>query len=200
MNNEKLVLLVQTGDKDALLTLWVQVRRLAWKFIPRWRRAAEAGGLTVEDLEQVGFLALLRAVNSFDPGRGCAFSTCFTTALKAEVFAAAGIRTEKQSRDPLRQAVSLDVSPGLKASEEIALVDLIEDPAAEAAIEGTGLRLAVQDIVAELPEEQRAALYRRYWLDLPPREVDRKAHDAALRALRHPSRSRRLRELVRQSD
>lgn len=25
MNNEKLVLLVQTGDKDALLTLWGQV-------------------------------------------------------------------------------------------------------------------------------------------------------------------------------
>lgn len=48
----------------------------------------------------------------------------------------------------------------------------------------------------ELPEDQQSALYRRYWLDLPLDEAERKNHDAALRALRHPSRSKTLRQLL----
>lgn len=101
MSNEELAVTAKGGNGEALLTLWAQVRRLAWKFMPRWRAAAEAGGLTSEDLEQVAFLALLRAVAAFDAGRGFRFSSFFTTSLRAEVFAAAGIRTEKRARDTL---------------------------------------------------------------------------------------------------
>lgn len=199
MSNEELAGRARDGDGAALLELWGQVRRLAWRFIPRWTASARLAGLEPEDLSQLAFLGLLRAVGRFRPEDGWAFSTVFVRAMQNEFAAAVG-RTERQLSDPLRYASPLDALASSDASEALTLADLIEDPAAEAAIEGTGLRLAVQDIVAELPEEQRAALYRRYWLDLPPREVDRKAHDAALRALRHPSRSRRLRELVRQSD
>lgn len=80
---------------------------------------------------------------------------------------------------------------------DMTLADTIPDPAAEAVIEGTALRLTVQGILEELPEDQQAALYRRYWLNLPLDEAGRKAHDAALRTLRHPSMSRRLREVWR---
>lgn len=193
MSNEELAAMARGGNGDALLDLWAQVRRLAWKFIPRWRTAAEAGGLTAEDLEQVAFLALLRAVDAFDAERGLKFSTYFITALKAEVFAASGIRTEKRARDPLRYAVSLDVPLSQDAPEDTALSELIPDPAAEEAIDSAGLRLAIQGFLAELPEPQRRALYERYWLEI---STDRKAHDAALKALRHPSRSKRLRELI----
>lgn len=165
---------------------------MAWRFIPRWRTAAEAGGLTAEDLEQVAFLALLRAVDAFDAGRGLRFSTYFVTALRAEVFAASGIRTEKKSRDPLRYAVSLDVPLSQDAPEDTTLAELIPDPAAEEAIDSAGLRLAIRDFLAELLEPQRRALYEKYWLEI---STDRKAHDAALKTLRHPSRSRRLKEL-----
>ena len=196
MSNEELAVAVKCGNGEALLTLWAQVRRLAWKFMPRWRTAAEAGGLTSEDLEQVAFLALLRAVAAFDAGRGFRFSSFFTTSLRAEVFAAAGIRTEKRARDPLRAAVSLD-APLTDDEGDVTLADTIQDPAAEAVIEGAALRLTVQGILEELPEDQQSALYRRYWSNLPLDEAGRKAHDAALRALRHPSMSRRLREVWR---
>lgn len=195
MSNEELAVAVKGGNGEALLTLWAQVRRLAWKFMPRWRTAAEAGGLTSEDLEQVAFLALLRAVEAFDAERGFRFSSFFTTSLRAEVFAAAGIRTEKRARDPLRAAVSLDV-PLTDDEADITLADTIQDPAAEAVIEGAALRLTVQGILAELPEDQQTALRQRYWLDIPLDEAGRKAHDAALRTLRHPSRSKALRHLL----
>ena len=68
--------------------------------------------------------------------------------------------------------------------------------AAEAVIEGAALRLTVQAILEELPEDQQAALRQRYWLDIPLDEAGRKAHDAALRALRHPSRSKDLRQML----
>lgn len=192
MSNEELAVTAKDGDKDALLDLWAQVRRMAWKFLPRWRTAAEAGGLTAEDLEQTAFLAPLRAVDAFDAGTGFKLSTYFITALKAEVFNASGIRTEKKARDPLRYAVSLDVPLSQDAPEDATLAELIPDPAAEEAIDSAGLRLAIKDFLAELPEPQRRALYERYWLEI---STDRKAHDAALRALRHPSKSRRLKEL-----
>lgn len=193
MSNEELAVTAKGGDKDALLDLWAQVRRLAWRFLPRWRAAATAGGLTEEDLEQTAFLALLRAVDAFDPGRGLKFSTFFVTSLRAEVFAASGIRTEKKSRDPLRYAVSLDVPLSPDAPEDSTLAELIPDPAAEEAIDSAGLRLTIQNFLEELPEPQRRALYARYWLEI---SADQKAHDAALKALRHPSRSRRLKALI----
>ena len=109
---------------------------------------------------------------------------------------ASGIRTEKRARDPLRAAVSLD-APLTDDEGDVTLADTIQDPAAEAVIEGAALRLTVQGILAELSEDQQTALRQRYWLDIPLDEAGRKAHDAALRALRHPSMSRRLREVWR---
>lgn len=192
--NEQLASRAQGGDEAALLELWNQVKRLAWYFMPRWRAAAEAGGLTVEDLEQTAFLALLGAVRGYDPERGFMFSTFFTTALKREIYNASGIRTEKRSRDPLRYASSLDAPASPDAPEDSTLAELIPDPEAEANIDGAALRLEVASVLEGLPEAQRAAVVRRYWYGLP---ADAKTISDALRALRHPSRSRRLRETWR---
>lgn len=194
MSNEALAMLAKNGGEAALMELWNQVRGLTWRLMPRWRAAATAGGLTAEDLAQTAFLALLRAVDAFDPERGFAFSTYFTTTLRGEVYAACGLRTEKQSRDPLRYAASLDVPISPDEPEDTTLGDLIEDPQAEADIDGAALRLGIAEALEGLPEVQRAAVVRRFWYGLP---ADAKALNAALRALRHPSRSRRLREAWR---
>ena len=189
MSNEELAVLIQSGRRELLLELWEGVQRYAWKKAAAWPRA----GLEVEDLMQVAFLALLEAVSSFSPDKG-GFLNWYTFRLKTDFAATAGWRTERQRRDPLRAAVSLDTS--LTDDEgDMTLADTIPDPAAEAAIEGVALRLTVQGILEELPEDQQTALYRRYWLSLPLDEAGRKAHDAGLRALRHPSMSRRLREV-----
>ena len=193
MSNEEIAVLAQTGDKDALLTLWAQVRRLAWKFIPRWRAAAAAGGLVDADLEQIAFVGLMRAVDSFRPDAEWRFSTVFVRAVQNELAAAVG-RTDRQFSDPLRFAVSLDLPASPDADEELILADMLEDPQAAEAFRRAEVFGALEPFLSDLPADQQAALYRRYWLELPPGEVDRRSHDAALRALRHPSRSRQLRE------
>ena len=49
MTNEELAVMVQSGDRDALLVLWEQVRRLVWKYANRW--AVYGGnGVEAEDL------------------------------------------------------------------------------------------------------------------------------------------------------
>lgn len=47
----------------------------------RW---AGLGGTTIEDLTQAGFIAVLRAVDSYDPSRGTKFSTHLFQRLRAE--------------------------------------------------------------------------------------------------------------------
>lgn len=67
---------------------------------------------------------------------------------------------------------------------------MIEDPQAAQALDRIGDWEALHKAVEGLPEEQRAAVWRRYWLG---QKVDNKAHSAALRALRQPRVSRTLR-------
>lgn len=187
---------IQSGRRELWPELWRQMQGLAWQYIHKWSWAKEKAGMEREDLLQVSKLALLMAADSYDPDRGARFSTWFVTAMQREFTLAAGLRTEKQSADPLRTAGSLDAPVSSEVLEDLCLADIIPDPAAEEMIEGAALRLAVWDIMEELPKDQRAALRKRYWAELPLDKADHKAHDAGLRALRHPSRSRRLRDFA----
>ena len=185
MSNEELVALIQAGDRDRIVELWHQVRRMVYKQAARW---AGLGGTTVEDLEQAGFIAMLRAVDSYDPSRGTKFSTYLFQCLRAEFSVATGQHTKRARLDPLQSAVSLD-APLTDDGAPDTFADLIPDPAAEAAIEGMDVRLGVAEVLAELPEEQRRVIRDRYWNDL---QVDARTHAAAMKRLRHPDCSRRL--------
>ncbi len=185
MSNEELVSLIQAGDCGKLMELWNQVRRLVCKSAARW---AGLGGTTVEDLTQAGFIAVMRAVDSYDPSRGTKFSTYLFQRLRAEFSATTGQHTKRARLDPLQSAVSLD-APLTDDDDSDTFADLIPDPAAEAAIEGMDVRLGVAEVLAELPEEQRKAVYDKYWCDL---QVDVRTHAAAMKRLRHPDCSRRL--------
>ena len=150
MSNEELVALIQAGDRDRIVELWHQVRRMVYKQAARW---AGLGGTTIEDLTQTGFIAMLRA----------------------ELSAATGYNSKRSWFDPLQNAVSLDAP--LEDSEDATLADFIPDPAAEAAIDGMDVRLGVAEVLTELPEEQRKAVYDKYWCDL---QVDARTHAAAM--------------------
>ncbi len=186
MSNEELVALIQAGDRDRIVELWYQVQRMVYKQAARW---AGLGGTTIEDLTQAGFIAVLRAVDSYDPSRGTKFSTYLFHRLRAELSAATGYNSKRSWFDPLQNAVSLD-APLTDDDDSDTFADLIPDPAAEAAIEGMDIRLGVAEVLAELPEEQRKAIRDRYWNDL---QVDTRTHAAAMKRLRHPDCSKRLR-------
>ena len=185
MSNEELVALIQARDSDKQVALWNQVQRMVYKQAARW---AGLGGTIIEDLTQAGFIAMLRAVDTYDPSKQVRFSTYLFYRLRAEFSVATGQHTKQARLDPLQNAVSLD-APLTDDDDSDTFADLIPDPAAEAAIEGMDVRLGVAEVLAELPEEQRKAVYDKYWCDL---QVDARTHAAAMNRLRHPDCSRRL--------
>ena len=184
MGNEELVVLIQAGDRDRIVELWHQVRRMVYKQAARW---AGLGGTTIEDLTQAGFIAMLRAVDSYDPSRGTKFSTHLFLRLRAELSAATGWSSKTARLDPLQNAVSLDAP--LTDEEDATLADFIPDPAAAAEMGNAEVRIGVAAILAELPEDQQRAVRGKYWHDLT---VDKKTLNAAMKRLRHPDCSRRL--------
>ena len=184
MNNEELAAMAQAGDREALLKLWTQVRRMVYQQAMRW---AGVGGTTLEDLEQAGFIAVLRAVDTYDPTKA-KLSTYLFQRLRAELSAATGYNSKRSRFDPLQNAVSLDAP--LEDSEDATLADFIPDPAAAAEMDGMEVRIGVAAILAELPEDQQRAVRGKYWHDFT---VDKKTLNAAMKRLRHPDCSKRLR-------
>ena len=182
---------VQNRDTD-ILVLWLACRRLVMQTARRWHRAFNGSrGVVLDDLEQAGFLVLAKAVETWKP-ESSAFSTWLTFQLKTAFAAAYFMRTERDRKDPLDDAASLDTPPA-GTDEDVMLRDIIPDTAAELAfedVEHKDLCSAVQSAVLSLPEDQRTAIIREFWYGQKP---DPKTRNAALRALRHTTISRTLR-------
>lgn len=210
MTNEELAVMIQSGERDKPLELWEQVRRFVRDRAYKWTVAVgTAAGVTVEDLTQAGYLAMMGAVERFDPAAGYAFNTILGNCLKTEFSIATGVRTKRQQMDPLRSAASLDVPVGEEEGGGL-LGDFIEDPQAVQCfedVETQPLHDAVEKALQSLTEEQRAVIRCMYYqgltleqtsqvLDMDRTEV-RTAESKALRTLRHPNNSRELRQYMR---
>ena len=190
MTNEELAKEIQSGDKDKLLELWAQVKRFAHNWAYKWTVALNGrGGLSVDDFEQVAFLALLEALEGWED-RGGSFLTWYGLKLRGAFSEASGQRTKRDQLDPIQSAVSLETPLADREGDLLYLEDVIPDPRAEEALESIGEWEALHRAVDGLPEHQRTVIRRRYWLE---QKVDHKIHAAALRALRHPRVSRDLR-------
>lgn len=66
-SNEELVLLIQSGRDDLLSQLWEQVERFVCQQARRWVQAWQSRRVEFDDLYQSGFLAVIKAVENFDP-------------------------------------------------------------------------------------------------------------------------------------
>lgn len=172
--------------------LWLACRQYVMRQARRWYRAFEGRrGVALEDLEQAGFLALAKAVETWKP-ESSAFSTWLTFHLKSAFAEAYRVRTNHELKDPLNDAASLDVPPA-GTDEDCILRDIIPDVAAALAFEAVEqqeLCEAVQNALAKLPEEQQTAIYGEFWQS---KTADPDIRRAAFRALRNPAISRPLR-------
>ena len=193
MTNEELALQIRAGERGRITELWARVRRFALWRARRW--AAFGRGVTVDDLEQEAFIALL---------------SVYALRLKAAFTAATGRRTQRDRLDPLDRALSLD-APLNDDPDADTLEAVVEDPAGAAAIEEAEAHSDHQQLhgildhaLGALPAEQREVVRRRYYrgqtvaeiataTGVPEKEV-RKLEAAALRVLRHPRVSQVLRE------
>ena len=182
---------VQNGEAG-ILTLWLACRRYIYQQAARWHKAFEGRrGVELDDLIQAGYEALARAVTVWKPEAG-GFLTALTFCLKTAFATTCGVRTERDKRDPLNDAASLD-APLAGTDEGCTLGDTVLDEESERAFEITEQVercQAVRRAVLRLPQEQREALIAEFWRGERP---DPKARSKALRALRHPSVSNVLR-------
>lgn len=73
-SNEILCTLIQQGNRQAVQDLCVKNKRLVDKYVTAYQKKY-GHRLDFEDLEQVGFLGLIKAAHRFEVAQGAAFST-----------------------------------------------------------------------------------------------------------------------------
>ena len=210
MSNEELAQRIQQGERDLILQLWAQVRRYAHDRAYKWHRATGGrGGVTLNDLEQEAFIALLEALEGWDEKAG-KFLTWYDLRLKAAFTAATMQRTKRDMKDPLESALSLDASLLDGEDDPFILADVVADPRAEDdlnTVEERDRQAAIRRVLNSLQVEQRRVILLRYYHDMTREQTAQRLHltktraaaieAKALRLLRHPVNSRVLLEHIK---
>ena len=211
MSNEELVAAIQAGE-NRMGELWDQVEGLVkWKANRIMTALALKGnpcGVEFVDLYQSGYIALVAAVDTYTP-EGGAFSTWLGFYLQNEFARITGYRTQKEQREPLNNALSLD-SPLTDDSDAATFGDLIPDKRAAATMQDIEEKLwqeqlheAVEMALAELPEQSAEIMRLRYYQGLTAAEAGelsgvgrdgvRRIESKAIRQLRRPEMASHLR-------
>lgn len=211
MTNEELAACIQAGGRERLSELWGQVERfVARKARQRMILYPGLGGATFDDLYNSGYLALVAAVDTYDPEAGKTFLGWFVLALRTAFAEAGDYRGRRQACDPLQSCGSLDAPLDIEDDGSATVGDLQADPAAADAFAEAdrrmwleALRAALAEAMEGLPEPQRQTLRQRYWDRRTRGEIAASAgvHPEKVRlwernALQALRRKRRLREFV----
>lgn len=205
LTNEEYALKAKQGDADALMALWLQVKRFAIRRAQRW---SGRGAADMDDLAQAAFLALVDSVARYDP-ESCAFLSVFDLRLRTIYrITAFGGRSKRYELDPINCAESLNAPVG-GDEENDPYSDFIPDEYAEQAfdaVEQNEAREAVRTALNALDDLERQVIRLRYWNALTQAETAqalkisvaeaKKAEASALRRLRHPSVSFQLRDYM----
>ena len=204
MTTNEIAAAVREGHAD-MLELWEAVRRFARDRAFRWHRATGGrGGVTLDDLEQEAFIALLEALEGWNEESG-KFLTWYDLRLKSAFTAATAQRTQRDRKDPLQDCLSLDAPLTDREGDPFTLEDTMPDQRAEADMEAVAerdLQAGVRRVVDSLPAEQRRVILLRYYHDMTREQTAQRLHltrtraaaieAKALRLLRHPVNSRVL--------
>lgn len=211
MSNEELVAEIQAGAVELMGQLWEQVAGLIkWKAkrIMTVLEGCPGRGVEFEDLCQSGYLAMVAAVDTYDPAAGGTFSTWLMYHLKTAFAEATGYRTQKGRQEPLNNYLSLD-TPLTDDADSDDLMDVIADPAGlqwreslEESMWRKQLQEAVGSALSTVPEQYREILRLRYWEDMTLEDVGdlrgiskervRQMENKGIRILRQPKTASQL--------
>lgn len=134
MTNEELALQIQNGETSLYATLWDQVRLLVARkvnsFALHFPDVCTRCGVTTEDLMQVGFLALVDAVQAYDPEKKYKLTSYLRFPLKKQIQAAlsGGRRRGIHVQDPLSACASLDAPIADSDGDTFDLLEVVPDP------------------------------------------------------------------------
>jgi len=168
MENEELAVRIQNGERHLYGQLWEQNIRLftlkSYSLIKSYREQCDRAGVTVDDIMQVCFLALLDAVRAYRPADGYKLTTYINLPLRNHFRQLVGIRTAR--RNPLNSCASLDEPVG----DGITLANQIEDERAGEAFAAAddseyrrALHDALEDAMNALPDECAEVIRRKYY-------------------------------------
>lgn len=181
MTNEELALKVQSGNSESAEQLWDQVRPLTFQFAGRFygksRGRCGRRGVTLEDLQQECFLAVMDAAQAYDPESGFKFTAFLHFPLKNHFNALIGCRGH-QKKNPLDESASLDeLIPGTDDPNMI-LGNAVPDPGAELPFEkvedtlfSSQLHTVLDRCLDTLPVEQREVVIAKYYSDLTLNQI-----------------------------
>lgn len=203
MTNEELVAKIQAGERDRLPQLWSQVERFVAKRANHIMTMyavgymANSGGVEFDDLYNSGYLALVAAVDTYQPEKGMKFISWFAFFVKTAFGNAGGWTSQKN--DALRRAVSLDAPiDGEDDSDPIS--QIVEDTGAAQDIQAVEdkifqeqLHAALERAMQQLTVEETEAIKGKYF---EGRELSKIEKNAVLRGMAKLKRPTGHRELL----
>lgn len=133
MTNEELVVRIQAGETDLILTLWEQVKLYAYKrvnafYYSHYDRCAEMG-VNLEDLQQEAFIGIHKAVEKYKVEKGVKFLTYAEYRLQAGFNIAAKLHNGgHRYHEAKLEDITICENRG---GEAITLSDTLTDPHAE---------------------------------------------------------------------
>ena len=169
--NEELAVLIRGGAMEFIPELWEQIERLVkWKArrIMAVLDVMPGRGVEFDDLVQSGYLAMVDAVETYEPAAGT-FSNWFMLYLKTAFANATGYRTKAGKMEPLNSATSLD-TPLSDESDSDTLLAITEDPNGQVPLQSVEERLwneqlhnALESALSSLPEQSAEILRLRHY-------------------------------------
>jgi len=141
MDKETLAIKAQAGNREALARLWEAVKRLLYQkahsfYIHYGPDACAQHGVTLEDLQQECYFALLDAIRAYQPEKGYKFTAYLSYPSKNRFRACMGILSTH--RNALDYADSMNRPADEEGDTESG--DLIPDPQAAAELEAVDTR------------------------------------------------------------
>lgn len=176
MTNEELAIKIHEGQKEYIDPLWSNVENFikykANRFHHLYETRCQQVGAEIEDLVQVGFFALMKAVDAYKSGY--AFLTYLGYYLKNEFRALAKMRYLGWQNNTIYQAVSLDNM----INEDTCFIDMLADPDADRFVSEiveeeyqSQLKKALADVFPLLTDRQREVIDGLYYRGLTYREL-----------------------------
>ena len=179
LNNEQLAEQIKSGRTWLLPVLWEGIEKLIIKqantyYTGRLEACREAG-ITKEDLLQSGYFAMLDSIEAYKGEYK--FNTYLAYHLLNQFNSAAGLRTVKGKKDPMRAALSLDM-PTTFEDDSLTLADSIADPIGQEGLEAIEkqdlierLHETLEDCLEKLPATEGDAIRSRYYKNQSFKEI-----------------------------
>jgi len=199
MNVDELAVAIQQGNTDLCAELWQGVKKFVYKEANRYS-AIPAFASFQEDFYQAGYIAMVVAVEGYEPEKG-SFINWLALHLKTAFAEATNRQSAKQKSDPLNNAISI-YAPAYTEDAETTIADTQIDESASRSFEEVEHRVfisqlheALESVISGIEKAEREVIQKHYFEGKDAREAAQESGTTVQTALRHIRKSKDLQNL-----